>query len=141
MPRLNSLEDLKRLREEVRKDLLVRVHTGTRIIIAMGTCGIAVGARETMSALLQELAKHNLEAHVETVGCLGLCAKEPLVTIEQSGKPRIIYGNVKAGMVPRLVNDHLVSGKPVHEWELSDRDYNQISANVGRLNSLAGDKS
>ncbi len=140
MPRLNSLEELKKLREEVRKDLLVRVKTGTRIVIAMGTCGIAVGARETMSAMLRELAQNNIEAHVETVGCLGLCAKEPLVTVEQSGQPRVIYGNIKAHMVPRLVQEHLVSGRIIGEWKLSDRDYNQIGSNAESPNSLTADR-
>ena len=71
--------------------------TGTRIIVGMGTCGIAAGARETMHAILEELGKREIEANVTTVGCIGLCVKEPLVDIEQAGKARISYGNVRAG--------------------------------------------
>ena len=63
----------------------------------MGTCGIAAGARETMQAIQQELAKRQIQAHVGTVGCIGMCAKEPLVDIQQAGKSHILYANIAAG--------------------------------------------
>jgi len=116
MPKLKTLEDLKKLREEAQRDLKVRLETGTKIIIGMGTCGIAAGARETMQAILEELEKRAIEAHVTTVGCIGMCIKEPLVDIEQAGKPRITYANVSPDMVPRLINEHLVKGGIVEEW-------------------------
>ena len=116
MSKLKTLEDLKRLREEAQQDIKVRVETGTKIIVGMGTCGIAAGARETMHAILKELEKREIDANVTTVGCIGMCIKEPLVDIEQAGKPRITYGNVKPDMVPRLIEEHLVNGNVVDEW-------------------------
>ncbi|MBC7263017.1 MAG: (2Fe-2S) ferredoxin domain-containing protein [Chloroflexi bacterium] len=113
---MKTLEDLKKLREEAQKDLKVRLETGTKITVGMGTCGIAAGARETMHAILEELKKREIEAHVTTVGCIGMCVKEPLVDIEQAGKPRITYGNVKPDMVPRLIEEHLIKGNVVQEW-------------------------
>lgn len=116
MPKIKSLEELKKIREDAQKDLKVRRDTGTRIIVGMGTCGIAAGARETMHAILDELEKLGIEANVETVGCVGQCVKEPLVDIEQAGHPRITYGNVMPDMVPRLLQEHLRNGKVVEEW-------------------------
>ena len=116
MPKLKTLEDLQKLREQAQKDLKVRSETGTKIMVGMGTCGIAAGARETMHAILDELKKRKIEAHVTTVGCIGMCIKEPLVDIEQAGKPRITYGNVKPDMVPRLLDEHLIKGQVVAEW-------------------------
>jgi NADP-reducing hydrogenase subunit HndB len=116
MPKIKSLEDLKKIREDAQKDLKVRRETGTRIIVGMGTCGIAAGARETMRAILDELQRLEIEANVETVGCVGQCVKEPLVDIEQAGKPRITYGNVTPDMVPRLLEEHLKNGRVVEEW-------------------------
>ena len=66
MARLKNVEELKKLRDEAQKDLMVRTQTGTRIVIGMGTCGIAAGAREVMHAILQELEARKIEAHVET---------------------------------------------------------------------------
>jgi NADP-reducing hydrogenase subunit HndB len=116
MPRLKTLDDLKSLREEAQRELKIRTGTGTRIVVGMGTCGIAAGARETMHAILEELKKREIEANVTTVGCIGMCIKEPLVDIEQAGRPRITYGNVKPDMVPRLIEEHLINGNVVAEW-------------------------
>ena len=116
MPKLKTLEDLKKLREEAQQDIKVRTETGTKIIVGMGTCGIAAGARETMHAILEELKKREIDAHVTTVGCIGMCIKEPLVDIEQAGRPRITYGNVSPDMVPRLIEEHLINGNVVEEW-------------------------
>jgi NADP-reducing hydrogenase subunit HndB len=116
MSKIKSLEELRRLREQVQTEITTRTETGTTIIIGMGTCGIAAGARETMRAILDELRNRNIEAHVATVGCIGMCAREPLVDIEQAGKPRITYGNLTADKAPRLIAEHLVNGRVVEEW-------------------------
>lgn len=124
MPKLKSLADLQRVRDEAQASLKTRVDTGTTIIVGMGTCGIAAGARETMHAILEELDRRQISAHVTTVGCIGQCVKEPLVDIEQAGQPRITYANVKPDMVPELIEEHLVKGQPVERWIIGRLDKN-----------------
>ncbi len=126
MVRLKNIEELKKIRQEAQKDMVVRTQTGTRIIVGMGTCGIAAGARETMHAILKELEARKIEAHVETVGCVGMCAKEPLVDIEQAGKSRIRYANITAEHVSRLIEEHLVKGHVVQEWAIGRLDARKI---------------
>ena len=126
MARLKNIEELKKIREEAQKDLMVRTQTGTRIIIGMGTCGIAAGAREVMHAILRELESRKIEAHVETVGCVGMCAKEPLVDIEQAGKSRIRYANIAPESVPRLIEEHLIKGNVIQEWAIGRMDARKI---------------
>jgi NADP-reducing hydrogenase subunit HndB len=116
MPRLKSFEELQKLRADLQKDIGTRVETSTTITVGMGTCGIAAGAREVMHAVLAELDARNIDAHVTTVGCIGMCHKEPLVDIQQGDEPRITYGNVTPKMVPRIIEEHLVQGKVVEEW-------------------------
>jgi NADP-reducing hydrogenase subunit HndB len=116
MPKLKSLDDLKQLRDQAQKDIRSRLDTGTTIIVGMGTCGIAAGARDTMRAILEELQKHQIEAHITTVGCIGMCVSEPLVDIEQAGQPRVSYGNVTADKVPELIEQHLIKGQVVNRW-------------------------
>lgn len=116
MPVLKSLEDLKRVREEAQSSLKTRMSTNTTITVGMGTCGIAAGARDTMLAILEELSTRKIDAHVTTVGCIGMCINEPLVDIQQAGAPRITYGKVKANMVSRLIEEHLINGRAVEEW-------------------------
>jgi len=116
MPKIKSLEDLKKVREQAQQDIKMRLDTGTTITVGMGTCGIAAGARETMHAILEELEKHQIDAHVVTVGCIGMCASEPLVDIEQIGQGRISYGKISPDRVPRLIKDHLIKNQVVQEW-------------------------
>ena len=116
MPKLKSLDDLRRLCEKVQREITTRTETGTTIAVGMGTCGIAAGARETMNAILQELRKRDIDAHVAAVGCIGMCSYEPLVDVEQAGKPRITYGNITAEKVSRLIEEHLIKGGLVEEW-------------------------
>lgn len=116
MPKLKSAEELQALRDRLQKDLSVRTETSTTIIVGMGTCGISAGAREVMHAILEELEERDIDAHVKTVGCIGMCAKEPLVDIQQGDEPRITYGNVKPKMVSRIIEEHLVKGEVVDDW-------------------------
>jgi len=116
MPKLKSLDDLRRVREQAQSEMKTRLETGTTITVGMGTCGIAAGARETMHAILDELRERDIEAHVTTVGCIGMCMLEPLVDIEQAGKPRITYGNLTKEKVSRLIEEHLINGNVVEEW-------------------------
>jgi (2Fe-2S) ferredoxin len=93
-----------------------RVEASATITVGMGTCGISAGAREVMHAILAGLEARDIDAHVITVGCIGMCSKEPLVDIQQGDEPRITYGNVTPAMVPRIIEEHLMRGNVVEEW-------------------------
>jgi len=116
MPKLKSIEDLQKLRTQLQKDIETRTETSTTVTIGMGTCGIAAGAREVMRAIIAELDERGIAAHVTTVGCIGMCHKEPLVDIQQGDEPRITYGNITPAKVPRLIEEHLLQGQVIDEW-------------------------
>jgi NADP-reducing hydrogenase subunit HndB len=116
MPQIKSLEELRALRQQLQKDVKARGEATTTITVGMGTCGIAAGAREVMAALLDGLAERNLDAHVTTVGCIGMCSREPLVDVMRGDEPKITYGNVQPDMVPRILEEHVADGHVVDEW-------------------------
>jgi len=116
MPKLKSIADLQQLQQQLQKDIKRRAVANTTITVGMGTCGIAAGAREVMHAILDELQKRGIDAHVTTVGCIGMCSREPLVDIQQGDEPRVTYGNVTREMVPRIIEQHIVNNQPVAEW-------------------------
>lgn len=116
MPKITSLDDLKKIKERGSDLTATRSQGRTRIIIGMGTCGIAAGARDVMQAILGELAKRALhDVSVETTGCIGMCQQEPLLDIIRPGEPRITYGRLTTADVPRIVAEHLVNGNIVEE--------------------------
>jgi len=116
MPRVENREQLTALRDEILATSRDRRATRTRILIGMGTCGIAAGAREVMDAVRTELKRHALEADIVPVGCIGICQMEPLVDIEQPGLHRVTYKNIQPDQVPRLIEEHLRNKRVVPEW-------------------------
>jgi NADP-reducing hydrogenase subunit HndB len=116
MNKLNSLQELSGFREERKRNSQARRNTGTWISVGMGTCGIAAGARETLEALREEIARRQLDIEITSVGCIGMCAKEPLVDIQQAGGSHVLYANVQPSMVDRLIEEHVLHGQPVKEW-------------------------
>ena len=113
---MKTVADLKALREKLQSEMQVRSDSGTKVVVGMGTCGIAAGAREVMAALLEEIAKRKLQdVHVEQTGCIGMCEKEVLVDVIRPGEDRITYGKVKPSDAVRIIGDHVVNGKIVQE--------------------------
>ena len=113
---MKTLEDLKSLREKLKNDIKVRQSQGTKIIVGMGTCGIAAGAREVMTAVLDEMAVRNMhDVQVQQTGCIGMCEKEVLLDVIRPNEPRITYGNVKPADVKRIVADHVVNGRIIED--------------------------
>lgn len=113
---MKTLEDLKKLREQLQSDRKVRQMSSTQVIVGMGTCGIAAGAREVMIAILDEIAKRNLEdISVCQTDCIGMCQQEVLVDVVRPNEPRITYGRVKPTDVPKIIAEHVVNGHIVEE--------------------------
>lgn len=116
MEKFKSIEELNRWREHLQKDAQSRLESSTTITIGMGTCGIAAGARQMKDALLAELGARDMDVEIVEVGCIGLCAQEPLLDIQQGAEPRVTYTNVTPKMVPQIIKEHLVDGSIVEKW-------------------------
>lgn len=113
---MKSLADLQALREKLKADIKLRRNEGIVVVVGMGTCGIAAGAREVMSAILEELAARKLvDVQVRQTGCIGMCEKEVLVDVIRPNEPRITYGKVKPEDVRKIIGDHVVNGRIVEE--------------------------
>jgi (2Fe-2S) ferredoxin len=115
---VKSLEDLIKLRDQARQMTELREESEkAKVIIGMGTCGIAAGARETMKAILDEINKRKLSGIAITqTGCLGLCEQEPIVEVQIAGQPRIVYGKISAEKARQIVSKHLVNNSIIGEW-------------------------
>ncbi len=120
---MKSLEELEKIRKQAQEALKVREgQKPVRIVVAMGTCGIAAGAREVMTTILEELAARSLsDVSVTQTGCMGLCEQEPLVTVEKPGQPAVTYGNINAERARRIVAQHLVNDAVVGEWVVATK--------------------
>ena len=107
-----TLADLRKLRDEKQKAMDKRdpSNKDAQIIVGMGTCGIAAGAKETFNAIIEELdAKGVTHVLVRQTGCMGLCHSEPTVEVVVPNMPAIIYGNVNAETGKKIVNAHIIN--------------------------------
>ena len=117
MPNVKSLEDLKRLRDEALEKRKVKSASGqAQVIVAMGTCGIAAGARDAMKAILDTIETESLTGIVVTqTGCIGLCEREPIVQVVIGDQPKVTYGKVTPEVARRIMNEHVVKGIVVQD--------------------------
>ncbi len=90
------------------KQLRYEEHDIPIIIIGKGTCGLAAGAQKVEDAIRAELSKLNIEAKIETTGCVGSCAVEPIVDIKLPGGDRVSYCRVTPKIVSKLIKKTLV---------------------------------
>lgn len=119
MPKL-TIEDLRKGREEARSKIHLR-EGGFRgkVIVHLGTCGIAAGAREIVSAFLNEKEKRKMtDILITTSGCAGLCSREPMATVELLNAPPVKYGDLTADKALKIFEEHILGGKIVKEYAI-----------------------
>ncbi|QTA38120.1 (2Fe-2S) ferredoxin domain-containing protein [Thermosipho ferrireducens] len=117
MGKIKSLEELMKIKEEALKNVKMR-EAGKRgkIVVAMGTCGIAAGAKDTLKAVVETLDELNIDdIAVVQSGCMGLCEVEPTIEVALEGEEPIIYGRVTPENAKRIIKSHIVDGELVSD--------------------------
>ena len=107
-----TLEALRKLRDENRVAMELRdnANKDVQVIVGMGTCGIAAGAKEVFTSLVDEMAARGLvNVLVRQTGCMGLCHAEPTVEVVVPDMPTIVYGHVDAATAKEIVERHVVN--------------------------------
>lgn len=118
MEKLKSLADLKRIREEARVKLDLRVKGDNpeglvQIKVAMATCGIASGAKPIMDFFVDELDKRGIGAVVTQTGCMGYCYAEPTVEVKLPGQEPVVYGFVDRKRADEIIEKYIKNGELV----------------------------
>ena len=108
-----KIEDLKKIKDRVHAETALREgDRRARVTVHMGTCGIASGAREVMDALMRAIEEAGVsDVVVTTSGCMGLCSREPLVTVEIVGQEPIKYEYVTPNKMRQIFKRHVLEGE------------------------------
>jgi NADP-reducing hydrogenase subunit HndB len=126
-----TLEELRKLRDNKKTDLRKRDAEGKEIqvIVGMGTCGIAAGAKITLDAFIEAIDENKLvdSVMVRQTGCMGLCHSEPTVEVVVPGMPAVIYGRVDGAVAKEIVAKHLI-GRELLDNHILDRPAADILA-------------
>lgn len=118
MEKIKSLADLKRIKEKVQTKIDLRekseqVENLIQIKVAMATCGIAAGSKDTMNYFIENLEKNGITAVVTQTGCMGYCYAEPTVEITKPGKDPIVFGHVTLERAEEIIQKYLMNDELV----------------------------
>ena len=101
---IDSVDKLNELMKNAKAASLA--DSGTKIVVSLGTCGIASGGKPVFDALKEEVDKQGKANSVEIAdtGCMGLCHSEPTIEVidKKTGESKI-YGNIKVEQAAAIV--------------------------------------
>ena len=106
---------------------------GWLIKVGLASCGIAAGGRKVYDALSTQLDNRGLDVKLKQTGCMGMCYNEVLVEVSSPQKECTFYGRVTPDKVERIINEHIMGGKPVTEWVIPDKEINNLLAKQTRI--------
>ncbi|MCD8185070.1 MAG: (2Fe-2S) ferredoxin domain-containing protein [Rikenellaceae bacterium] len=131
MNKIKSLDDLRRMKQSLEKNMTIREKSDSpdsqvQIRVAMATCGIAAGAREVMTALIRKIDQEKIPAIVTQGGCMSYCYAEPTLEVRIPGKDPVVFGKVTPEMAGEIVDKYIRQGElvgqiiPVNFQQVSD---------------------
>ena len=122
---MKTLEDIRKIREEKRQELDLRVNlkANTRekhILVCHGTGCTSSKSPKIIENFRKLIEEKNIEnVKVIQTGCFGLCAKGPIVIIRPED---VFYAMVKPEDCEEIINTHIVEGKLVERLLCRDID-------------------
>ena len=120
---MKSLAELAAIREKMKDKVAIRKGLGqVRVVVGMGTCGIAAGARPVLSAFVEKVSEAGLsdKVTVTQTGCVGNCQLEPVVEVFEDGKEKVTYVKMTAEKVSEVVEQHLKGCKVVEQYTIEN---------------------
>ena len=112
MEKIKSLADLMKMQENLRAKTDMRGNskdpdTLIQVKVAMATCGIASGAKEIMTYMIDELDHQGIDSVVTQTGCMGYCYAEPTIELTIPGQQPVVYGFVTKTKAHEIIEKHI----------------------------------
>lgn len=116
MTKIKSLADLRKMKEAVQSKIRLRENSDhpdqvVQVKVGMATCGIASGAKDTMSYFIEQLEQEAIDAVVTQTGCMGFCYAEPTVEITLTNKEPVLFGHVGKQRVREIIDSYIKRGE------------------------------
>lgn len=100
-----------------------------KIIIGLGSCGIAAGGLKVKDTFSILIAAHpEVDIEMTETGCMGMCYKEVLVELIEDDGKSTVYGDVNEEKVKKIFESHVIHGVPLVEyivkssWDINEQD-------------------
>ena len=118
---MKTLQELEQIREQTLHIINIRKdNQQTKIVVGMGDCGMAAGARNVLLAVMDEVsAKELYNTTISQMGCIGLCQYEPIMQVTVPGKDTVTYVNMTPDKAKKVIDEHVGKGVVVEEYTLA----------------------
>lgn len=118
MNKIKNLADLRKIKDDLQGKIKLRETSNSpesvvQIKVGMATSGIASGAKEVMSYLIDELDKRKIDAVVTQVGDMGYCYAEPTIEVKKPGADPIVFGYVNTTKANEIIEKYIINGELV----------------------------
>jgi NADP-reducing hydrogenase subunit HndB len=119
--KVRTLDQLRKIREQAKKKMDIREgEYEYKIVVPMGTSGIAAGAREVLKAFLDAIEEHDLHNVVVTqTGFMGSDPIQPVALVEDREGRKVMYCNLTAEKAKEIIESHVMKGETVKEYVVS----------------------
>ena len=111
MERIKSVNDLKKIKRSAESNPQAASPTASKdpvlVKVAMATCGIAAGAKDTYDYFVQELARKHIKASVSPTGCMTYCYAEPTVEVTLPGEEPVVFGHVNTAKALEIIDRYI----------------------------------
>ena len=92
----------------------VRGTPALRLVVGAGTCGLSVGAADTLHAIRHEIERRKIDARVVAGGCNGMCWAAPVLTVVRGDQPARVLPRVTAAEVAATLDAVLAGAAAAH---------------------------
>lgn len=87
----------------------------TQVIVGLGSCGIAAGAKKVYDKIEALKKVDNLDFELKKTSCVGMCYREPLIeVVDESGS--YLYGDIDEEKAIEILDKHIGQHMPVNEY-------------------------
>ena len=103
-----NLETLKQIQRDTLNQInLINTEETHRILIGMGTCGKAAGAKLIFDYLTEMKREYHYLIQICPTGCVGMCILEPMVEVIDRNGQHTVYINVDEQIMKEILHQHI----------------------------------
>jgi NADH-quinone oxidoreductase subunit F len=92
----------------------------TKVIVGLGSCGIAAGANKTYEKIKEIRKAGGYKFKLKKTSCIGMCYREPLVEIIDE-KGSYLYGDIDEKKAEEIIKSHIAKSKPIKDYVVSTK--------------------
>jgi len=87
----------------------------TKVIVGLGSCGLAAGAGKVFEVIKKVKEEKGLDIELKKTSCIGMCYREPLVeVVDDDGS--YIYGDINEAKAVQILEEHIGKSSPIKEY-------------------------